>query len=158
MFDIAASEVLVVIIVAILVIGPKDMPAALRAAGRWIGKIRRVSGHFRSGLDTMIRDAEMEDMERKWREQNRAIMAAHPDIMTAEDSGIVPDDGAAGASSAAKPADDHVANGGDDDLSGKEPGVTAESRAQVEMRAGNDPQNHAAPNAPGSDGPDEASR
>ena len=62
MFDIAASEVLVVIIVAILVIGPKDMPAALRAAGRWIGKIRRVSGHFRSGLDTMIREAEMEDM------------------------------------------------------------------------------------------------
>ncbi|NTZ42229.1 twin-arginine translocase subunit TatB [Altererythrobacter sp. SALINAS58] len=137
MFDIAASEVLVVVIVAILVIGPKDMPAALRAAGRWIGKIRRVSGHFRSGLDTMIREAEMEDMERKWREQNRAIMAAHPDVMTAEDSGIVPDDGAAGASTASSADDKPHSESAEDSM-----GVSAESRAQAEMRAGNDPQNH----------------
>ncbi len=152
MFDIAASEVLVVIIVAILVIGPKDMPAALRAVGRWIGKIRRVSGHFRSGLDTMIREAEMEDMERKWREQNRAIMAAHPDIMTAEDSGIVPDDSAAGEAATAAPGD-----GGRNETGGAW-GVSAESRAQVEMRASQDPQNHAAAKGPGSDVPDEASR
>ena len=65
-------------IVAIIVIGPKDLPLALRTAGRWIGKIRRVSGHFRSGIETMIRDAELEDMEKKWREQNAAIMTAHP--------------------------------------------------------------------------------
>ncbi len=78
MFDIGASELLVIAIVAILVIGPKDLPMALRTAGRWIAKIRRVSGHFRSGLDTMIREAEMEEMDRKWRERNEAIMARHP--------------------------------------------------------------------------------
>lgn len=78
MFDIGASELLVIAIVAILVIGPKDMPMALRTAGRWIAKIRRVSGHFRSGLDAMIREAEMEEMDRKWRERNEAIMAKHP--------------------------------------------------------------------------------
>ncbi len=78
MFDIGASELLVIVIVAILVIGPKDMPLALRTAGRWIGKIRRVSGHFRAGLDTMIREAEMEDMEKKWRDQNKRIMDEHP--------------------------------------------------------------------------------
>ena len=78
MFDIGASELLVIVVVAIIVIGPKDMPLALRTAGRWIGKMRRISGHFRSGLDTMIREAEMEDMEKKWREQNAAIMTAHP--------------------------------------------------------------------------------
>ena len=50
MFDIGASELLLVVIVAIVVIGPKDLPFALRTAGRWIGKIRRVSGHFRSGI------------------------------------------------------------------------------------------------------------
>ena len=76
MFDIGASELLLVVIVAIVVIGPKDLPFALRSAGRWIGKIRRVSGHFRSGIDTMIREAELEDMEKKWREQNAAVMAA----------------------------------------------------------------------------------
>jgi sec-independent protein translocase protein TatB len=78
MFDIAPSEMLLVVIVAIVVIGPKDLPMALRTAGRWMGKVRRVSNHFRSGIETMIREAEMEEMERKWREQNAAIMAAHP--------------------------------------------------------------------------------
>ena len=78
MLDIGASELLLTIIVAIVVIGPKDLPRALRTAGQWIGKIRRVSGHFRSGIETMIREAELEDMERKWREQNDAIMKAHP--------------------------------------------------------------------------------
>ena len=74
MFDIGASEFLLIIIVAIVVIGPKDMPRALRTAGRWIGQIRRVSGHFRSGIETMIREAELEEMEQKWRDQNAAIM------------------------------------------------------------------------------------
>ena len=76
MFDVGASELLLIVIVAIVVIGPKDLPLALRTAGRWIGKVRRVSGHFRSGLETMIREAELEEMERKWREQNEAIMKA----------------------------------------------------------------------------------
>ena len=80
MFGIDAPELLVIVIVAIVVIGPKDLPLALRTAGRWIGKMRRVSAHFRSGLDTMIREAEMEEMERKWKEQNEAVMKAHPPV------------------------------------------------------------------------------
>jgi sec-independent protein translocase protein TatB len=78
MFGIDAQELLIIVIVAVLVIGPKDLPLAMRTAGRWISKIRRVSSHFRSGLDTMIREAEMEEMEKKWAEQNRKIMAEHP--------------------------------------------------------------------------------
>lgn len=78
MFDVGATELLVIIIVAVIVIGPKDMPLALRTAGRWIGKIRRMSAHFRSGIDTMIREAEMEEMERTWRERNARIMAENP--------------------------------------------------------------------------------
>jgi sec-independent protein translocase protein TatB len=78
MFGIDAPELLVIVIVAILVIGPKDLPLALRTAGRWIGKMRRVSAHFRTGLDTMIREAEMEELEKKWKEQNEAVMKATP--------------------------------------------------------------------------------
>ena len=78
MFDIGWDEMLFTAIIAIVVIGPKDLPRALRFAGQWIGKVRRISGHFRSGIETMIREAEMEDMEKQWREQNEAIMAAHP--------------------------------------------------------------------------------
>ena len=78
MFDIGASELLLTAIVAIVVIGPKDLPLALRTAGKWIGKIRRVSNHFRTGVETMIREAELEEMEQKWREQNAKIMAETP--------------------------------------------------------------------------------
>ncbi|MDB5723313.1 MAG: twin-arginine translocation protein TatB [Novosphingobium sp.] len=74
MFDIGASELLLTVIVAIVVIGPKDLPRALRMAGGWLAKIRRVSGHFRSGIEEMIRQAEMEEMEKKWAEKNAAIM------------------------------------------------------------------------------------
>ena len=79
LFDIAPSEFLFTALVAVVVIGPKDMPRALRTAGRWMGKMRRVSGHFRSGIETMIREAELEEMEKKWRDQNAAIMQAHPE-------------------------------------------------------------------------------
>lgn len=78
MFDLDLEKILVIIIVAVVVIGPKDMPLALRTAGRWIGKMRRVSGHFRSGIENMIREAELEEMEKTWREQNAAILQTHP--------------------------------------------------------------------------------
>lgn len=81
MFDIGASELLLTVIVAIVVIGPKDLPLALRTAGRWIGKLRRMSGHFRAGLDAMIREAEMAEMEKEWKERNAQIMAADPHPM-----------------------------------------------------------------------------
>ncbi len=75
MFDLGAAELLVIVVVAIIVIGPKDMPMAMRTAGKWIGKVRKVSNHFRTGLDAMVREAELEEMEQKWKAQNEAIMA-----------------------------------------------------------------------------------
>jgi sec-independent protein translocase protein TatB len=82
MFDIAPSELLVVAVVALLVIGPKDLPLALRTAGRWMGKVRRMSNHFRAGVETMIREAELAEIEKEWRERNARIMAEHPDAET----------------------------------------------------------------------------
>jgi sec-independent protein translocase protein TatB len=93
MFDVGASELLLIVVVAIVVIGPKDLPMALRTAGRWIGKVRRVSGHFRTGIETMIREAELEEMERKWREQNEAIMKDHPPAASAEGALVGQDPG-----------------------------------------------------------------
>ena len=78
MFDVGPSELLLIVIVAVIVIGPKELPAALRAVGRWIGQMRRVSAHFRTGLDAMIREAEMEELEKKWAAQNAKIMREHP--------------------------------------------------------------------------------
>ena len=78
MLDIAPSELLLIIVVAVIVIGPKELPGALRSVGKWIGKMRQISGHFRTGLDAMIREAEMEELEKKWAEQNAKIMREHP--------------------------------------------------------------------------------
>ena len=84
MFDIGIGELLVIIIVAVVVIGPKDLPLAMRTAGRWIGKMRRISAHFRSGIDTMVREAELEEMEKKWKAQNEEIMRRSAALTAAE--------------------------------------------------------------------------
>jgi sec-independent protein translocase protein TatB len=84
MFDIGAAELLVILIVAVVVIGPKDLPLAMRVAGRWIGKMRRMSAHFRSGIDAMVREAELEEMEKKWKAQNEEIMRRSAALTEAE--------------------------------------------------------------------------
>ena len=74
MFDVGAPEILLVAIVAIIVIGPKDLPVALRLAGRWVGKARAMMREVRSGFDAMVREAEMEEMEKKWAADNERII------------------------------------------------------------------------------------
>ena len=78
MFDVAPSEFLLVALVALVVIGPKDLPKVMRVVGQWVGKARRMAGHFRSGFHEMMRQAELEEMEAKWKEENARIMAANP--------------------------------------------------------------------------------
>ncbi len=64
------TELLLVVVVALVVIGPKDLPKAMRFVGKWMGKARGMARHFRAGLDTMMREAELEELEKQWREQN----------------------------------------------------------------------------------------
>ena len=59
-------------------IGPKDLPRVMRTVGQWVGRARGMARHFRSGIDTMMREAELEEMEKKWREENERIMREHP--------------------------------------------------------------------------------
>ncbi|MBL0767715.1 Sec-independent protein translocase protein TatB [Sphingopyxis sp. XHP0097] len=80
MFDIAPTELLLVVVVALVAIGPKDLPKAMRFVGKWMGKARGMARHFRSGLDTMMREAELEELEKQWREQNEAIMREFPRV------------------------------------------------------------------------------
>lgn len=79
MFDIGPTELLLIVVVAVIVIGPKDLPLALRTAGRWIGRMRKVSGQFRAGFEAMVREAEMQELEAKWKAQNEKIMREHPE-------------------------------------------------------------------------------
>lgn len=78
MLDIAPSELLLVALVALVVIGPKDLPRVMRTVGHWVGRARGMARHFRAGFDEMVRQSELEEMERKWASENARIMAEHP--------------------------------------------------------------------------------
>ena len=78
MFDIASSEFLLVMLIALIVIGPKDLPKVLRVVGKWVGKARSVAAQFRSGFDEMVRQSELEELEKKWKAENERIMREHP--------------------------------------------------------------------------------
>jgi sec-independent protein translocase protein TatB len=74
MFDVAPSELLLVGFVALVVIGPKDLPKAMRVVGYWVGRGRGVMRQVRSGFDTMMREAELKELEEKWAQENERIM------------------------------------------------------------------------------------
>ena len=64
----------------------------MRWVGQWVGKARAMSRHMRSGFDAMMREAEMEEMQKLWAQQNDAIMKATslPENMLPDLSGPVP--------------------------------------------------------------------
>ena len=78
MFGVDTSELLVVAVVALLFIGPKELPRVMMQVGRWVGKVRGYARHFTSGIENVIREAELEEMEKKWREENQRILAQYP--------------------------------------------------------------------------------
>jgi sec-independent protein translocase protein TatB len=62
MFDIAWSELFVIMIVALVVVGPKDLPKLMRAAGQWAGRARAMADQFRRSFDDMARQAELDEL------------------------------------------------------------------------------------------------
>lgn len=62
LFDLGWSEILLVGVVALVFIGPKDLPKALRVAGFWVRKARNLSREFQSSIDQMIRESELDEM------------------------------------------------------------------------------------------------
>ena len=62
MIDLSWSHILIVLIVALVVIGPKDLPRFMRMAGRWMGKARAMADQFRRSFDEMSRQAELDEL------------------------------------------------------------------------------------------------
>ncbi len=65
MFDIGWSEMAIVALVALIVIGPRELPRVLRTVGRWSGKARVLVREFQGSIDQMVRDAELEETKEK---------------------------------------------------------------------------------------------
>ena len=78
MFGVDSTEFVIVAVLALIFIGPKDLPKVMRAVGYWVGRARGMARHFTAGLETMMREAELEEMEKRWREENERIMRLHP--------------------------------------------------------------------------------
>jgi len=78
MFGVDSSELFIVAIAALVFIGPKDLPRVMRLVGQWVGRARGMARHFTAGIENIIREAELEEMEKKWREENARIMAQFP--------------------------------------------------------------------------------
>src|SRR5579863_9730184 len=62
LFDIGWPELMLIGVIALVVIGPKDLPRALRVAGFWVRKARTLSREFQSSIDQMIREAELDEV------------------------------------------------------------------------------------------------
>jgi len=65
MMGISPTELLLIAIVALVVIGPKDLPAALRSMGRSVRTIRRMAGSFQSQVDQFVRESEIDTLRRE---------------------------------------------------------------------------------------------
>jgi sec-independent protein translocase protein TatB len=72
MFDIGWSELLVIGVVALIAIGPKELPGVLRMVGQWIGKARRMAGEFQSQFSEAMREAEVADLKKTFDDVSQA--------------------------------------------------------------------------------------
>ena len=73
--EIGASELLVIAIVALIVVGPKDLPVLLRRLGEWMGKLRGMAAEFRASFDEMARQSELDELRKEVEAMRRAQFA-----------------------------------------------------------------------------------
>jgi sec-independent protein translocase protein TatB len=75
MFDIGWSEMAVILVVALVVIGPKDLPKVARQLGKWSGKARSMAREFQRSLEDMAREAELDDIKNELQKVQRGGLA-----------------------------------------------------------------------------------
>jgi sec-independent protein translocase protein TatB len=89
MFDIGWTELVVIAVVAIVVIGPKDLPRAMRAVGQFTGKMKRMAREFQGQFNEALREAELEDVKKRVQEiANIDPMADMKKEVSKADAGI----------------------------------------------------------------------
>ena len=78
MFDIGWSELVVIGVVALIAIGPKELPGVLRMIGQWAGKARRMASDFQGQFNEAMREAEMADIKKSFDDISAASRDLHP--------------------------------------------------------------------------------
>jgi len=83
MFDIGWSELLVIAVVALIAIGPKELPGVLRMVGQWMGKARKMAAEFQGQFQEAMREAEMADLKKSFDEVKDVATGLSPaNVMT----------------------------------------------------------------------------
>jgi sec-independent protein translocase protein TatB len=83
MFDIGWSELVVIAVVALIAIGPKELPGVLRMVGQWMGKARKMAAEFQGQFQEAMREAEMADLKKSFDEVKEAATGfAAGNVMT----------------------------------------------------------------------------
>jgi len=83
MFDIGWSELVVIAVVALIAIGPKELPGVLRMVGQWMGKARKMAAEFQGQFQEAMREAEMADLKKSFDEvKDAATGIAGGNVMT----------------------------------------------------------------------------
>ncbi len=83
MFEISWSEILILAIVTLVFVGPKELPVFLRTLGRYAGSIRRQAAEFRSHFDDAMREAELDQMKKEIEDMQSKI---NSEVMSAKSS------------------------------------------------------------------------
>src|SRR5581483_6752842 len=83
MFNIGWSEYLVIAVIALIAIGPKELPGVLRMVGQWVAKARKMAAEFQGQFQEAMREAEMADLKKSFDEVKEAATGfASGDVMT----------------------------------------------------------------------------
>jgi sec-independent protein translocase protein TatB len=78
MFNLDWSELLIIAVIAVLVVGPKELPGMLRTIGRYVAKMRKVAGEFRTQFDQAMKEAELDGLQDAVRETRSALSTVNP--------------------------------------------------------------------------------
>ncbi|TFV35147.1 twin-arginine translocase subunit TatB [Bradyrhizobium frederickii] len=78
MFDIGWSELVLIGVVALIAIGPKELPGVLRMVGQWMGKARKMAAEFQGQFQEAMREAEMADLKKSFDEVKEAATSFNP--------------------------------------------------------------------------------
>lgn len=65
MLDVAWTEMAVIAVLALIILGPKELPVALKTLGQWVGRARALAGEFKRGLDDIARETELDEVKRQ---------------------------------------------------------------------------------------------
>lgn len=73
MFDIGLPEMAVIAILALIVVGPKDLPKTIKMVTSWVRKARMMARDFQSGVDDMVREADLDDVKKQLTEGSEGL-------------------------------------------------------------------------------------